>query len=698
MLELHTSMSWIWIAAGLLACGIIIVLYRVRLGALPSIYRYLILSSRSAFLVVTLLLLINPELSWSRRVSVPPTIGIFLDNSLSMANHPTAAVSTIFTKVKDVVTWAEESEYQPEIFTFGETLERRADEHFKYVPDERITEFDPLLPYLGDSQLQAIFLFSDGVVTSGMEPGAFAGGTETPIYTVGIGDTARNVDLSILDVNYPLTMLDQERNDLTVRIRAENATGRRSRLFVFNEGQLIRTEQISFRSRESIQSFTISIVGRLEAGHFRIELMVLPEEINIDNNRREFEIDVLPGQRQIAQVTGGLSSNTSFINRSLRGVKHATVEHLVFLKGVWQGDEAKFWNTRHDLIILDNYPTTYLPADHLDRLLAKLQRDKPAILLVEGPDNNNRDFIRLFRALGLPLAVHDNLGGRGSQLAPIFPLPGLNIQSGRYADASRAAFPEVSLAHAVDMQRNLNLSKILVDDDLNPAAAYGILGGQKRAFFLLPELATTHMMLSRTNWPNYLQDIMGALIEWELEPEGFSPYILQPDKRHYHLGEKVLLRGIMRDRAGTKMLQPVLSVEIVGPSSSKLVPLSYDFDSGEYEGEFWPGDPGEYKIRMFQDGEIAATARETRFQVLTGRIELESITQNRYSLERLSQSSGGSHTDLNGVDNLLAQLTYQPELVMREHHFSLWQVWYIWVVLVLVLGLEWTVRRIMGLI
>ena len=154
----------------------------------------------------------------------------------------------------------------------------------------------------------------------------------------------------------------------------------------------------------------------------------------------------------------------------------------------------------------------------------------------------------------------------------------------------------------------------------------------------------------------------------------------------------------MRDRAGTKMLQPVLSIEIEGPSSSRIIPLSYDFDSGEYEGEFWPGDPGAYNIGVFQDGQAAATAQGTQFQVLTGRIELESITQNRYSLERLAQSSGGSHTDLNGVEHLLAQLAYQPKLVMREHHFSLWQVRYVWVVLVLVLGLEWILRRIMGLI
>ncbi|MFC1619029.1 hypothetical protein ACFL45_03695 [Candidatus Neomarinimicrobiota bacterium] len=615
-----------------------------------------------------------------------------------MANHPTAAASTIFTRVKNVIGWAEGYEYQPVFLTFGERLKRQVEKQFEYLPDERITEFDPLLDYWENTNLQAIFLFSDGVATSGVDPGVLTGASRAPIYAIGVGDTARNVDISILDVHYPLTMLEQERNDLTVRIRAINATGRRSRLFIFNEDQLIHSEQISFRSRESVQSFTISIVGRLEAVRFRVELMVLPEEINIDNNARELEIDVLPGRRQVALLTGGLSPNTSHINRSIREVRHAVVQQLVFIKGKWQGDEAKFWDTPLDLIVLDNYPTTFLPESHLDRLIAKLRRDKSAVLLVEGPDNNNRDFIRLGRVLGLPITVNDNVNAAPSQLTPVVELPGLSIQWGKYAENSQAAFPAVNLVHAVNARPNLSFSTVLMDNELRSIVAYGITGEQKRAFFLLPDLATTHMMLSRTDWQNYLQDILIALLEWELEPEGFSPYILQSDKRQYHLGEKVLLRGIMRDRAGIKMLQPVLSVEIDGPGSSKLVTLSYNFDSGEYEGEFWPGDPGAYQMDMYQEGSAVPPGRATRFQVLTGRIELESITQDRHSLERLSQTSGGSYTDLNGVDNLLASLSYQPELMTKEHHFSLWQVWYLWLALVLVLGLEWSLRRIMGLV
>jgi hypothetical protein len=699
MFELHTSLPWGWIAVGFLVIVVIIVLYRIRLKALPSLYRYIIIVLRSAFLVMTLLLFINPEVTWVRRVSIPPRIGIFLDNSLSMANHPTAAASTVFARVKDVVSWAEEYQYQPEILTFGERLERQVDKQFEYLPDERITEFDPLSDYWANNDLQAIFLFSDGVATSGVDPGALTGASRAPIYVVGVGDTARNVDLSILDVHYPLTMLEQERNNLAVRIRAVNATGRRSRLFIFNEDQLIHSELISFRSKESIQSFNVSIVGRLEAVHFRVELMVFPEEINIENNRRELEIDVLPGRRQVALLTGGLSPNTSHINRGIREVRHAIVEHLVFIKGKWQGDEGKFWETPLDLIVLDNYPTTFLPEGHLDRLIAKIDRDKSAVLLVEGPDNNNRDFIRLGRALGLPLkVVYENDNTSPSQLTPVGELPGLSIQRGKYAGNSHAAFPAVNLVHAVDVRPNVNLSTVLMDNERSPVVAYGIVDELKRALLLLPDLATTHMMLSRTNWQNYLQDILLALLEWELEPEGFSPYILQPDKRQYHLGEKVLLRGILRDRAGIKMLQPVLSVEIDGPVSSKLVTLSYNFDSGEYEGEFWPGDPGAYRMGMYQEESTIPHTRETRFQVLTGRIELESITQDRYSLERLSQTSGGSYTNLNGVDELLTSLFYQPELMMKEHHFSLWQVWYLWVALIFVLGLEWSLRRIMGLI
>jgi len=696
-IELQSALPWSLVLAALLGAAALLIVYGVWLRALPRIYRGWILALRALFLVVILLLLFDPRVTWKRAVIKPPRIGLFLDNSLSMANHPDAAASTVFSQVASVVQWAEEHNYQPVIMTFGEKLTPRADLRFGYRPDERLTDFGPLMDLWQTGDLQAGFLFTDGVATSGLDPSAIIQNPEVPIYTVGVGDTTAGVDLSILEVDYPLSLLEQEQSTIRVTIRASNAADKRSRLFIFHEDQLIHSEQIRITSRDYIQTFEAPVVGRLDAPHFRAELMVLPEEASIDNNRREFQIDVLPGRRQITILTGALSPNTSFIGQVVKQTQHALVNRLTFLRGSWQGEESRFWSTPQDLVILDNYPTSALPEGHVDRLLAKLRRDRTPVLVVEGPDNLSREFVRLMRSLGLQVAAEGESPGVLHRLRPV-PFPGLKTLPQPVTGQYGVDFPPSSLIHFFDSRVVSDLSAVLLDEQERPVIGFGVAGGVKKGVLLLPALASTHLKLNRTGWKDYLVEVLQALVEWELEPEGFSPYVVQPDRRQHHLGEKVLFRGIMRDRAGIKVLQPVLTVEVQGPEKTTMVTLSYDFDTGEYVGEFWPGEPGSYAIKVYEGEGPGGAAAHTAFQVQAGRVELESLAQNRYGLERLAHATGGRYTNLQNVEGLLAGQAYVARTITREYHFSLWQFRYLLVALVLVLGLEWILRRATGLI
>ena len=696
-IELQSALPWGLVVAVLLILSALLITYGIWMRSLPRAFRGWIIALRTSLLVVVLLLLFDPRIEWTRKVLMPPRIGIFLDNSLSMANHPEASPTTVFSQAASIVEWADEHNYQPVILTFGEKLDPKTDLRFEYLPDERLTDFSLLEEICQTGDLQAAFLFSDGVATSGIDPGAITSSPRMPIFTLGVGDTTTGLDLSILEVHYPLSLLDQEQSTIQVVVRGKNAADKRSRLFVFHEDQLIHSEQIRITSQEYIRSFETSVVGRLDAPHFRVELMVLPEEANIDNNRREFRIDVLPGRRRITLLTGALSANTPLISQVAKRTRHAVVNHLVFLRGVWRGDESLFWSTPQDLVVLDNYPTTTLPEGYTDRLLAKLRRDKTPVLVVEGPDNLNREFVRMMRSLGLQVAAEDEGQGSLYRLTPV-PQPELKglsrMTPGRYS----VDFPPAPLVHFLEPRANRGMKALVSDEQDRLVISYGEASGIKRGVLLLPALAATNLKLNRTAWKDYLGDVLQALVEWQLEPEGFSPYVIQPDRRQYQLGEKVLLRGIMRDRAGTKLLQPILTVEIQGAESTAAATLNYNFESGEYEGEFWPGEPGSYRFRVYDEAGTSEEAARPGFQVQVGRVELESLVQNRYGLKRLAQSTGGRYTELQSVEQLISQLAYTTRTVNREYYLSLWQFRYLWVALVLLLGSEWILRRIAGLI
>lgn len=697
-IDIQSVLPWGWGLTACLAAIASLGLYGLWIRALPRVYRGWILTLRALFLTVVLLLLLDLRVKWSRNIIVPPRIGIFLDNSLSMAHHPTASSPTVYSQVANLVGWAEDRNYEPVIMTFGEKLINRTALDFDYQPDERLTDFNLLEEPWQTGDLQAGFMFSDGVATSGMDPSAISVPPELPIYTIGIGDTMSGVDLSIVNVRYPLSLLAQEQGNIQITLRASNASGERGSLYLFHEDELIHSQPVSFTSREYVQQFEATVVGRLDAPHFRVEFTVLPDEANIDNNRREFQIDVLPGRRQITLITGALSPNTSLIGRQLMQTEHAQVDHLLFLRGSWQGDVSKFWGTPQDLVILENYPTTALPEGELDRLLTKLRREKTQVFVIEGPNNLNREFVRMMRTLGLAVEMTGDTFSSLQRIRPVAraALPGLptGLASGLLA----ADFPPTSLVHTLDPMANTSITAILVGEGDRVVLGYSEVGGLKRAVMLLPALASVNLKLNRTGWGNFLVEIMDALVEWQLEPQGFSPYVIQSDRRAYHLGEKVQIRGLMRDRTGTKMLRPTLTLEVRGPQNTTAATLTYNFDSGEYEGDYWPSEAGAHYFTVY-DGEGAyEQPARNGFQVQAGRVELESLAQNRYGLQRLAQSTGGQYVDLAGVDQLVSDLVYVAKTVTRDYQFSLWQIRYLWVGLLLLLGLEWGIRRVAGLI
>jgi hypothetical protein len=608
-----------------------------------------------------------------------------------MSNHPSASATTIYSQVTTVVNWAIERNYEPLLMTFGERLTRLAETRFEYIPEERLTDFDLLEEVWQTGNLQAGFLFTDGVTTSGRDPSAIEGPEGVPIFTVGVGDTTTGPDLSITDLRAPLSLLAQEQGTIQVTVRGSNAAGKRGRLYIFHEEELIYNAPVKFDSPEDVHLFEATVVGRLDAPNFRAELSVLAEEANIDNNRREFQIDVLPGRRTVTLLTGGLSPNTGLVSRWARKIRTTRLEQLYFLKGAWQGPEEWFWQTPQDLVLLDNYPTVNLPEGHLDRLLEKLRRDRSAVMVIAGPDNANRDLIRLCRTLGIGLRDERN----GVTISQMQLSPG-EVRPGSTKDPRD--FPPAAVPYTLNSPRLRREAVLLKGVSDRPVIGFAQGNGRKVGVMLLPALAATNLKLEPTDWRSFLSKAFETIVEWSLEPQGFSPYVIQTDRHQYHLGEKVQLRGLIRDRAGTHMLQPVLTVEILGPESAAMVTMNYNFEAGEYEGEFWPGEPGAHRFRVYDGASVGELPTSPGFTVQAGRVELESLTQNRYGLQRLAESTGGSYVELGSVETLLSRLAYTARTVRREHQFNLWRIRGLWIGLVLLLGLEWGLRRFVGLI
>jgi len=695
--EIQSALTLGWGLLLIVVFTAVLIVYRLRLRMVPPGIRSWIFGARALFLLLLAALLIDPHLTWRRVVEAPPKIGIFLDNSLSMANHSASSVSTIYAQVASLYAWATRNNYQPVLLTFGESLAQHESDKIDYRPDERITDFDLIQDWWPAANLAAGFIFSDGVATTGPGPALISGPPQTPIYTIGVGDTLASVDLNIEDLHYPLSLLAQEQSQVRITVRGRNAMGQRRRLFLFHENELIFSKVIRFGSQDHLESVTAPIVGRLDATRFQVEMEVLPEEANIANNRREIQIDVLPGRRQVTLVTGGLSPNTRLWNSVIEPLSQVKLGRLTYLRGSWRGEEETFWREKQDLIVLDNYPTNLHSSEHLDRMIEKIKRDRSAVIISEGPDSGHRGFVRLLRELGIAVTERADPEGDPASLQ-LYSRTGLAaLDRSGLIELIRGNFPPAQLRYTMSPSSNRRLTPLIQMENGGWVFAYGPQSRGKRAVLLMPGLMGLHLKMGRTAGAKFLKGAMSAMIEWTLEPEGFTPFVVQTDRQAYHLGEKVRFRALQRDRAGESMLQPALTLEVEGSGNASLITLNYSFESGEYEGEYWPSEPGIHRYRVESEGGKNAPSWQ-RFEMQAGRVELETLSQNRYGLQRLAELNGGSYVPLTQAAGLWEGLEYAPRAVARESKFNLWQLSYLGPVMLLLLGIEWVLRRRMGLI
>ncbi len=630
-----------------------------------------------------------------QRVLLPPRIGIFIDNSLSMANHPSASPSTVYSKATAIVKWADDHNYDPQVITFGERLNAQPNPSFEYLPDERITNFDLLEEAWQTGNYNAAFLFTDGIATSGKDPSTLAGKAGLPIYAIGIGDTTVGMDLQIIELNYPLSLLNLEQSQVEIVVRGLNANGHKARVYLFHEDELIYSRQVNFESRDHIEKLTATVVGRIDAPNFRVELTVLPDEAVIDNNRREFRLDVIPGRRRVAMLSGALNPNTPLLKRLVQSTTQTTFTHQYYAAGAWHGDTRQFWENKPDLVVLDNYPAGTIPQADLERLLDKLSNQHTPVIVVSGPDNSGPRYEGFMRNLGLNVVRSGAPGGTRLKLEA---LRVANLAGAITKLPIKSDLPPVQIDYVLSSSLSRGMQPVIQNERREVVAAIGRSRGERRAAILIPAVAEMHMILGRTEWQGWLSGIIQGMINAELQPANFTPYVVHSDRRNYNLGERVGLRGIIRDRAGTKLLQPVLTVEVAGAQANNLVSLNYNFDSGEYEGDYWPGEPGRYNINIYDGGTNSRPLSTGSFSVRTGRVELEKLSVNRYGLARLAELSGGEYLSLNQVEGKISNLAYVARLSNAEYQLNIWQLRWLWIVLIFLFGLEWIIRRYVGLI
>lgn len=371
---------WYFIFCVILGAILAFLLYRKdkKLSEFSKLTKGVLFSLR--FLCISLLaaMLLSPLLKYFNKTVEKPIIIIAQDNSASM----NMAADSVFVKgdlqqqlaaVKNKL----EENYRVESYLFDEKIN---DENEAPDFSGKITDFDVLFESIAqrfvNRNVGGLLLISDGIYNQGNSPVYSTQELEFPIYTLGVGDTTKYVDVQVRNLrNNKLAFLGNE-FPVQVDLKTQKFQSTSLKLSVFRGAKLIKNQQVTNLQPNGVatQRLTLKadVVGKQQ---YTIVVESVDGERNTLNNRINFYIDVLDGRQKVLLL--GMSPHPD-LGALKAGIN--SNENYELISSIYSEYSGSF--DQFDLIILHQSANGKLVP--IDQKMKKLLAESKPLMLFGG--------------------------------------------------------------------------------------------------------------------------------------------------------------------------------------------------------------------------------------------------------------------------------------------------------------------------
>lgn len=174
------------------------------------------------------------------------------------------------------------------------------------------------------------------------------------------------------------------------------------------------------------------------------------------------------------------------------------------------------------------------------------------------------------------------------------------------------------------------------------------------------------------------------------------------DKIEYESGESVLLRARLRDTRGNPVTDSTVDALVVHQGNTiATVPMSLEnVDRGTYTTMIPPLPDGDYSIRVRASGyDESALLADAPIRVRqTNHAEMDRVSLNEDSLRQIAEAGNGIYVHQSDAQSLIEYLKPLSSGTIIESDTVLWQSFYWFIPIILLLALEWWLRKRAGLV
>lgn len=690
--------------------------YRTTVPPIPPRRKGFLALLRGCTLTILLLLLFEPLLKLLFREHQEPVLAVLIDDSQSMmirdrAGDRRASVDQFLEAHSFAGIPARVSYYR-----FASQLTALKSFH----PDSlqfagEVTDLATALLQLKErcmhENIQAAVLISDGQYTLGRNPLAVVDDFGIPLYTIGVGDTLEQRDLLIAKVSTNNIVYAETRVPVDVQVRSSGFTNEKVEVVLNHAGKVL--DRNILQLQEGTQDYRIALSyepNDIGMQKFTVTLSHLPGELTDKNNSHSFFVKVLKTKLRIVLLAGAPSPDVSMVRQTLSEVRHFSVRTFIQKRAgeFYEGILPPSTLDSADCFVLIGLPSPASSALHLQLISSTIERTKKPVLFLA---SRTLDYEKLHmfdavlpftwsapNTLEYPVFAEVTDKQRNNilvrldgeitaehwkQLPPVFK-----------TQTTFRAKPEADVLATVKIQAAVLNEPLVLTRNIARQKSFAITGHAIWRWRLLAQ--------GNPRTERFLPLLLTNAVRWLTTVEEEKRVRVTATKEAYTSAEPVEFTGEVYD----EQFRPVdlADVRVTARSDGQdIETILRNIGSGRYEGSLEGLGAGDYAFsaRATLDGTTVGEDRG-RFSVGQLNVEFLETRMNKHLLEQLAFRTGGVYAGINNatslVDSLRERVSFTPKEIAHSSEIELWNWQYLVGFLVVLLAIEWFVRKKSGML
>ena len=683
----------------------------------------------SALAAVVLIMLWQPALSVATLKPQQNIVAVVVDDSRSMAlvedgeTRSAQLLKTLRGGLLDKL----QKKFQVRLYRMGGEVQR-FDKLESLTAAQSATRIGATLKQVvaeaGSLPIGAVVLMSDGGDNSGgidLQTISEIRRHRIPVHTIGYGKEKFAHDVEISDVITPSRALADSRLSAVVTLHQRGYENQKARITLRDGQKTLATQEIKLKTDGAMQTETLLFnAGAAGARNLTITVDPLQGEENVKNNSVMRLVHVTDAKPRVLYIEGEPRWEFKFIRRAIELDKSLdlvtmlrTTQNKIYRQGIANPKELEdgFPVKVEELfaysgLIIGSVEASYFSTAQQELIRQFVDRRGGGVLFLGGKDSlADGGYANSPMAEMMPVVLPNHKGtflrepanpeltaaGRDSLVARIDDNPERNVERWKklpfLMNFQEPGTPKPGAVVLAEMMAQGKKMPLLITQNYGRGrSAVFATAGSWRWQMQMPKEDMSHEMF----WQQMLRWLVA----------GAPGHVVAGTPKQLLTDEtQTPLRAEVRDRNYLPASDAVVEARIMGPEGiSSTVPLEPDpLTPGVYTATYSAEKPGAYMGEVIVKRNGVEEGKDVvMFRREDGVAENFHAEQNRELLEKLSSETGGRYYKPADVSKLSEEISYSEAGITTRETKDLWNMPFVFFLLVALRSAEWLLRRKWG--